>query len=525
MPKTRLKLYRFLFLVPVLLSLFVGIAGCGTKVAAFAPLTVLSVIKGNVSIEKAGSTVWNAGKEGTTLLTGDNIKTDADATATITFFDGSTIDLNGGTEISLDELLAKSATTPKTIKIGQKIGETGSSIIKLVDPASRYEIDTQSGVAAVRGSKMVVQVVSDGTTSVYNVEGAISFTAQGQEVKIPTGSVSTAKPGAVPSAPLPGTPPAIGGLSATSISSQAGWQQTGLFLNADDKFYVDYRGGSWTLDYTNLPYTGPGGYAVDIDKTITAGNKFDSSVPYGYLLGKTGNGQEILIGDKPGSFTADVSGLLSLRINDSDSALVKNDGAITVALRLAASPGITNVGGSNTAALNVPVTGSGGFNYTQGTYLEGFEFKAKSPISVTQLGAYDSNYSKLTNGAETFAPAAVALYNVTTHTQLGSVTVKATDPVTGVFRYAALSAPVALNTADTYAVVWVSSTNHYLASPTLTMADLNSAITYVGFAGLGGGGLTQTSKMVEPDWFYPLTQNGITALNYDIGPNFMFVGR
>ena len=170
-------------------------------------------------IQKSGSSDWSTGKEGMTLQAGDKIKTDTGATATVTFFDGSTIDLNGGTEISLDELLSKSSTTPKTIKIGQTIGETGSNIIKLVDPASRYEIDTQSGVAAVRGSQMVVQVVTDGTTSVYNVEGTISFTAQGQEVMIPVGSVSTAKPGAAPSAPQPGTPPAIGGSDATSISS------------------------------------------------------------------------------------------------------------------------------------------------------------------------------------------------------------------------------------------------------------------------------------------------------------------
>ena len=55
-----------------------------------------------------------------------------------------------------------------------------------------------------------------------------------------------------------------------------------------------------------------------------------------------------------------------------------------------------------------PLLQSGGFNYTQGSYLEGFEFTANSAISITQLGAYDSNYSHLTNGAETFAPVEVA---------------------------------------------------------------------------------------------------------------------
>jgi hypothetical protein len=522
---TRSSLFKIIFLVPVLFSLMLGISSCATKVAAFTPLTVLSIVGGNVEIQQPGATSWTNGKEGITLEAGDKVKTDAGATATITFFDGSTIELNSSTEISLDELLSKSSTSPKTIKIGQTIGETSSSIVKLVDPASRYEVDTQAGVAAVGGSKMVVTVATDGTTGVYNLEGIISFTAQGQEVMIPVGSVSTATPGQVPSTPQPGTPPLINAAGVTSIFSQTGWQRTALYLNAGDKFYVDYSGGSWTVDYKNFPYVGPAGYTADIDKTIAPGYKVDASEPYGYLLGEVGNGKEIRIGDNSGPFTADASGFLSLRINDSDPTLRDNDGAITVSLRGTATAAATINGnnGNNPAALNVPAAGSGGFNYTQGSYLEGFEFTANSAIRITQLGAYDSNYSQLTNGAETFSPVEVAVYDLTTNTQLGSVTVKSSDPLTGVFHYASLTAPVSLNTRDSYAVVWVSGTDKYIASPTLTQTDVNSAITYVGFVGYGPGGLTQTNQMVEPDWFFSVLNNGISALNYDIGPNFMFV--
>jgi hypothetical protein len=314
------------------MSLLFGISACGSS-AANTPLTVLSITGDNVLVQKAGSNTWITGKAGMSLEAGEKIKTDTGATASVTFFDGSVIELNNSTEISLDELLAKSSTSPKTIKIGQKIGETSSTIVKLVDPASRYEVDTQAGVAAVGGSKMVVTVAGDGTTEVYNVEGSISFTAQGQQVNIPAGSVSSAKPGEIPGAPQPGTPPAFGAPAVTSISATTGWQQTTLYLNAGDKFYVDYRGGSWTVDYKNFPYVGPGGYSADIDKTIAAGYKFDSSVPYGYLLGKVGTGDVIFVGVKGGPFTADVSGFLSLRINDTDSTLRDNDGAITVGLQ------------------------------------------------------------------------------------------------------------------------------------------------------------------------------------------------
>ena len=52
----------------------------------------------------------------------------------------------------------------------------------------------------------------------------------------------------------------------------------------------------------------------------------------------------------------------------------------------ACGPGSGTPSGSSNVALNVPVSGSGGFNYTQGSYLEGFEFTANHPISVTALG-------------------------------------------------------------------------------------------------------------------------------------------
>ncbi len=177
---------------------------------------------------------------------------------------------------------------------------------------------------------------------------------------------------------------------------------------------------------------------------------------------------------------------------------------------------------TSNVALAVPVSSSGGFNYTQGSYLEGFEFTASRSISITKLGAYDSNLSTLSNGSETFATVPVALYDISSHTLLGSVNVSASDPPTGVYRYATLPSPITLNKADTYAVAWVSLSNYYVASPTLVASDVNPAINYLAMAGYGPGGLTMTSAMVEPNWFFTVSANGLHAINYDLGPNFMF---
>jgi hypothetical protein len=173
-------------------------------------------------------------------------------------------------------------------------------------------------------------------------------------------------------------------------------------------------------------------------------------------------------------------------------------------------------------ALKVPVSRSGGFNYTQGSYLEGFEFTSNRVITVTKLGAYDSNLSKLPNGTEKFMKVPVALYDITSNTLVRKTKVDASDPSKGVYRYAALSRPVTLNTTDTYAVVWVSLSDYYVASPKLVASDVNSALTYLAMAGYGPGGLTTTSAMVEPNWFYTVSANGLAAINYDLGPNFLF---
>lgn len=160
------------------------------------------------------------------------------------------------------------------------------------------------------------------------------------------------------------------------------------------------------------------------------------------------------------------------------------------------------------------------FNYTQGSYLEGYEFTANQAITVTQLGYYDSNLGMLANGAETFVPVPVGLYDITTNSLLGSVMVQPGDTAAGVFRYHALSAPITLNTTDTYAVVAATITNFYVAcldpSVPLTPSDVNSAINYLAFAGFGPGGLTQTTSLVQPNYFPP------NSLNYDLGANFIF---
>jgi hypothetical protein len=183
------------------------------------------------------------------------------------------------------------------------------------------------------------------------------------------------------------------------------------------------------------------------------------------------------------------------------------------------------MGSTAVVAISVPGLGAVGFNYTQGSYIVGFVFRANRAISITQFGYYDSN---LTGGVETFQPHAVGVYDLSTHTLVGSATVQPSDPVTGLFHYVALPNPIAVNTTDNYAIVGVTGTNKYTVGITASEAPTNAAITYVSGAGYGpsNSNATQTSTLVEPNAFDAgnlFGQPTPTGTLCNFGPNFMFV--
>jgi uncharacterized repeat protein (TIGR01451 family) len=170
------------------------------------PLTILSVTGGDVFVKRAGTDNWSRAEVGTTLQPGDAIRSVNDSHAEITFFEGSTIELDGDTWVSLSEI-GISDTGSTTIHLSQYFGNTVSRVKKLTDSASSYEIETQAAVAAVRGSTMKLTVLGDGTTVVTNEEGDIRVIAQGVEVVIPEGMHSSVTIGEAPGQPKPPAPP------------------------------------------------------------------------------------------------------------------------------------------------------------------------------------------------------------------------------------------------------------------------------------------------------------------------------
>ena len=144
---------------------------------------------------KAGTDEWIEGAVEMSLEVGDAVRTGDDSGAEITFFDGSTMELQAGTQIEITSLDISADTGVTTITLVQTIGTTISRVTKLLDPASRYEVETPTGVVAVRGSGVEIHVTEDGVTWGCNLEGDIWAATEDVELEIPEGRCWIMRPG------------------------------------------------------------------------------------------------------------------------------------------------------------------------------------------------------------------------------------------------------------------------------------------------------------------------------------------
>lgn len=170
-------------------SAMVGCDGGGSPCPS--TLTILSITEGDVSVMKEGTDDWVGAVPETKLEVGDSVKTSDDSGAEITFFDGSTMEMEADTEIEILALDFACDTSVTTVTMEQTIGTTISRVTRILDPASSYEIETPTGVAGVRGSTMVVTVGYVTPEVVYtlveNWEGNVYAIGQGVRLDIPTG--------------------------------------------------------------------------------------------------------------------------------------------------------------------------------------------------------------------------------------------------------------------------------------------------------------------------------------------------
>ena len=180
----------------------------GLSVADAATLTVLH---GEVDAQK-GTSAFAPALDGDLVAAGDIVRADAAGNAVVTFFDGSTLTVESGSQVRIASLV-KTSTGGIQVSIEQTLGRTWASVQKLSGD-SKFEVKTPTSTAAVRGTafETIVETVNGvTTTTVKTTEGQVVVQAQsggpsttvgaGQEVQVPQGAPAPAAPSTQPPAP------------------------------------------------------------------------------------------------------------------------------------------------------------------------------------------------------------------------------------------------------------------------------------------------------------------------------------
>ena len=180
-----------------------GVLAPKNQRVALGASTTLTIITGPVYVRHLTSEFGPA-DDGSVLGPGDTVKTGAGSRAVLTYFEGSTVEIEPDSELTIDDAHANPDGST-VIVMKQDLGTTWNVVTHLVQGGSKYEVHTTAATASVRGTAFTVNVTPDGTTTETTTEGAVanSDTQGTTTVLTPPGQQTTTKTGEKPTPPAP----------------------------------------------------------------------------------------------------------------------------------------------------------------------------------------------------------------------------------------------------------------------------------------------------------------------------------
>ena len=199
----------------ILLVLAVAAAGSlyfprGGQVLSALNSAVVAVLRGDVEAQR-GSGAFEPAIDGDLLATGDVVRANQQGRAVLTFFDGSTLSVEPGSEVKVLGV-SRSGDDGLQVTIEQASGRTWASVRALTKPGSRFELRTPTLTAVVRGTafETLVETVNGQTvTTIRTTEGEVLVRATGGgETAVTAGNQVVVPQGgqAPPAQPQPPTP-------------------------------------------------------------------------------------------------------------------------------------------------------------------------------------------------------------------------------------------------------------------------------------------------------------------------------
>jgi hypothetical protein len=159
----------------ILMSFLGLLAGNGTTLSQAAEPTVvtatatLSILTGTVTYVSAGNTQSQIARDGMNLGIGDRILTSAEATALVTFLDGSTLTVQPDSDVEIKR--ADMNEESRHISILINLGTVWARVVQLLDANSSFSFESNTATATVHDGLIGGRQTSDPTFMCWTLAG------------------------------------------------------------------------------------------------------------------------------------------------------------------------------------------------------------------------------------------------------------------------------------------------------------------------------------------------------------------
>ncbi len=163
-------------------------------------------VQGKAQLQRRGA--WQEATIGLGMRVGDRIRTGATDRARVVFRDDSTLDVAPGTEFVLDDQIFDTAANKVQSSLRLFYGKLRASVSSVYrESRARYEIETPTAVAGVRGTEFIASFnPAEDVTEIFGISEEVQVVGKtsvmgGGAVRVGPQMLTRVKKGGLPSAP------------------------------------------------------------------------------------------------------------------------------------------------------------------------------------------------------------------------------------------------------------------------------------------------------------------------------------
>ena len=149
-------------------------------------------ISGRVEVQRGGKGNWQALWQNDMIKTGDIVRSQAASTAEFKWADGTRWKIMPETQITVEKSTHNTVQRADQSQLKLSSGKVFIRIVKALSPASRFEVETPTAVAAVRGTIFSVEY-QNGQSEVAVFKGRVAVKSAGEETLIEPGKAAISK--------------------------------------------------------------------------------------------------------------------------------------------------------------------------------------------------------------------------------------------------------------------------------------------------------------------------------------------